>query len=360
MGARYRWRASVAPTNGFAPRPDRGRPLSPSSPESPDAPSVERAPAPSIGGGRGRAAALLKLALFAAPAAWIAPRLHGAALAEALARGGVRACGLSFAALVCVFGVGAIRWRGLLAAYGAKALPSLASLMQGYFVGVYFGVLPTGMAGDLMRARRVQSFLASTTSSYAIVLVERALGLMGLLLLAAAGIALTPGHDGRFGLPIARAVVATLLGLVVLAWGPRLLVPGARVRQRLDRVERLRPVLAWLPAAPPTLALLRALLLSMGAQAMKVAAFAAVLAPMLEPEQLARAVMLLPLVVLATAIPLVPGGFGQREVAFAYVLAFAGVTESRAVAAALLYEPVALAVVAIGGTISLLGRPRAA
>src|SRR5690606_34399647 len=126
--------------------------------------------------------------------------------------------------------VGALRWRVLLAAYGAPRRPSVLRLAHVYWVGFFYNnYLPGGLGGDVVRGIVTrQSFgERGTAASLTVVVVERALGLSGLLLLVSATYLARPLPGTEGVLPYSA------LGLVLAAAGVGAVALGRRLAPRL-------------------------------------------------------------------------------------------------------------------------------
>src|SRR5262249_27026773 len=78
------------------------------------------------------------------------------------------------------------------------------SLAGSYLVALFFNnFLPSNIGGDVIRIRDTAPEAGSKTLATAVVLVDRGLGLMGLVLVAACGATLAGGTVTRAALPIA-------------------------------------------------------------------------------------------------------------------------------------------------------------
>src|SRR3569623_73142 len=91
---------------------------------------------------------------------------------------------------------GAERWRTLLTAYGANSRPPFHEAVQLYFVSFFYNnYLPGAVAGDVVRGVVTKDVFGERggTAGLAVVLVERALGLFGVFLLLAIGLAAAGG-----------------------------------------------------------------------------------------------------------------------------------------------------------------------
>jgi uncharacterized protein (TIRG00374 family) len=261
------------------------------------------------------------------------------------------------------------RWRELLQAKGVS--DRLSWITRTYFVSYTAGqVLPTSIGGDAMRiyetARRHPGRLGLITGT---VFLDRALGGVATLVLAALGFALALGtYDVGAYLWIELVLVpATLIGGFVLF--------SQRARRRLARV---RPLLAWLRLERPLTAVYEAMH-SYRTEARLLVALAAV-------TLVIQAIRILPVWLCGEAVgidlsvrpyyvfgpilfvvllfPFTINGIAVREAFFVSFLGNLGVDADRAFAAGFLFFLVTVALAAPGGAVllweNLVGRPRGA
>ena len=134
------------------------------------------------------------------------------------------------------------RWRRLLAARGVH--DSLTRLVRTYFVGYAAGqVLPTSLGGDASRiyetARRHEGVGGAAAGT---VLLERALGGVATLVLAAVGFALAVGrYDVGGYLWVELAFVVGAIAVCIVLFSTRL----------HPLLQRTRPLLRWLRVERP-------------------------------------------------------------------------------------------------------------
>src|SRR5207344_1161588 len=112
-----------------------------------------------------------------------------------LGRVGLAHLGLAWFLLFGGTLVGSYRWRILTFAYGGKDIPRVSVLTRHSLVGVYFNLLPGGVAGEAVRAVRMRPHVPDLVTSFNILMVERIAGLLGLLVLAAVATAWVPHGD---------------------------------------------------------------------------------------------------------------------------------------------------------------------
>ncbi len=247
--------------------------------------------------------------------------------------------------------VGAFRWRLLLAAYGAPRRPSIARLAHVYLVGFFYNLcLPGGVGGDVVRGVVTRSSFGErgTTASMAVVLVERVLGLSGLLLLVSGTYLVRPLPGTEGVLPYsALALAAAALGVIGLASGRRLSphLPG-----------KLGEIAASLPSIERPLPFAGALAVSLITQSLVALSGWTIMASITAGQvTLADAFVVVPLAMAAVFVPFSVGGAGAREAAFV-ALGVSALSMSRAdaLASSLTIWMTQLAVALIGGVAQLV------
>jgi uncharacterized membrane protein YbhN (UPF0104 family) len=253
------------------------------------------------------------------------------------------ALGIAVQALAVI--VGAVRWRVLLRAYGARDMPRLAQLIKVYFVGQFYNVyVPGAVGGDLLRGvvtRR--AFAGGATSAVSVVFVERALGASGVLTLTACATALFAAE--RFGYLVPYCllgVLAVLAGVVALAQGPRM----AKLTFLPAVVRR---VLAGVPPLTHVASFAIAYLLSLCTQTFVVLCghvFMRVLDPRIS---LADSFVAMPLAGAAGYFPVTIAGIGPRDWVVKTLYAQLGASDASATATAFAFLFATLATALVGG-----------
>jgi len=261
--------------------------------------------------------------------------------------------------LVCIaLLVGAVRWHALLHHADLPARP--LETLRAYGIGIFSNnFLPTGFGGDLVRAWLVARSGRPLARAFTSVLVDRAAGLVGLFLLGWLGIVVLTGDiPGDLVTPF---VIATGAGVVAAG------IAVAILRRRgLGRFlpPALRP---WASEVAATLRAYgrdrgvqaEALLLSLGFQALMVTS-TWMLAKSLQLDiSVAVLAVVLPLVLIATLLPVSVAGFGVREGAYVVLLGEAGVSASDATLLSL-FSVATLAIASLPGGIGIvMGRGEA-
>ncbi len=262
--------------------------------------------------------------------------------------------------LAGVVGLTAWRWERLVRVLGL-ALP-LRTAFRLTWVGMFFNLaIPGSTGGDVVKAWYAARLLGAPTRAVVSVFVDRALGLFALVLLAGAALLLAPGDPAY-----ARA---TRLVLLCLAGGilGGVLVLSRRVRRGLGltALTRRLPFAGVLAETDAALRLYRghpvgvgvALLLSLANHLGTVAcAWLLVGALGFHDLGLLPVLVVVPLATLVAAVPLLPGGWGVGEAAYAWLLSPFGVAPTEAVALSVVLRLALLLVGLPGGLLWVLAR----
>ena len=297
---------------------------------------------------------VLRLALFVVPAAWLFGRVRLRDVFAHARRAGSLPLAGGLALVLCATVVATWRWRVLLRAYGAGQVPTFATLLRHNLVGCFYNLLPSGVGGDAVRGYRLRHTVPTQATSYAVVIVERVSGLVGLLLIAAAAMSQT--RELRHG-PLMDAMnlgsIAALVAALGLLGLPLALERSERLQRLVRSVPPIARVAARLPSAPSFSGLIFAVGLSVLTQLLTLLCIALMLHPL--PFLLAVRVALGfgPVILLLSYIPVTPGALGQREALFAYFFGMAGVPEAAAVAASLLFFSTLVFQGILGGSLVL-------
>lgn len=297
----------------------------------------------------------LRVLLAILPLGYLAKRLDLSLVLANAGRVGVTGVALAVSACIVSIGLAAVRWRALLAAYGAdpERIPSVFELFKAYFVGLYFNVLPSGVAGDVVRGWRVASCVSSPATSYVVLLLERLSGLIGLLTIAGAAVMLSPSGaaSGALGYAFTLGAVGAVGLAVVFFVLPQLRSRSSRITSLVEKLPVVGKILAKIPPASNARGPLTALALSVVIQGLVVASVAPLIVPLSDHATFTVCARIVPAVVLVTYIPLTPGGLGQREAAFAHFFGTAGVPREASVTASLLFFAVSLSMALLGGLV---------
>ena len=250
------------------------------------------------------------------------------------------------------------RWQRLLAARGVH--DSLARLIRTYFVGYAAGqVLPTALGGDASRiyetARRHEGAGGAAAGT---VLLERALGGVATLTLAAVGFALAVGRydiGGYLWVELAFLVGSVVLAVVLFSARLHPLLQRTRPLLRRLRVDRqLRDVYVSLHSFRSDVPLLVAMFaLTLVVQAVRVLAIWAAgksVGVDLSPRPYYA---MGPLLFLVALVPFTVNGLAVRESFFVSFLGALGIGADRAFSAGFLFFIVTIALALPGLAIVL-------
>jgi len=240
------------------------------------------------------------------------------------------------------------RWQRLLAARGVH--DSLARLVRTYFVGYAAGqVLPTSLGGDASRiyetARRHQNAGGAAAGT---VLLERALGGVATLALAAVGFALAVGRydiGGYLWVELAFVVGSAALGVVLFSTRLHPLLQRLRPLLRRLRVERpLREVYLALHSfrndVPLLLGLFALTLVVQGVRVLAIWAAGKAVGVDLSPRPY---YVMGPLLFLVMLVPFTVNGLAVRESFFVSFLGGLHIDADRAFATGFLFFIVTIA-----------------
>lgn len=266
--------------------------------------------------------------------------------------------------LLCVVMLTGWRWERLLTAIDVPIRVGRAIRLT--FVGGFFNlVVPGSTGGDVVKAYYAAKQTGRGTRSVLSVFVDRLVGVFTLVVVAAATLLyldLTGGPTADF--EVARITVYALLaggvlGLVVLV--------SRRIRRALGLSALIRrlPFQRILDEIAASVRLYRGqkglLLLAFGISVVNQVGIALVVWALADALSIhgVTAVMclaLVPLMNLLAAIPLLPGGWGVGEAAFAYFFGQAGVPATEAVGLSILFRLSFLIVNLPGGLFWVLSR----
>ncbi len=246
---------------------------------------------------------------------------------------------------------GAERWRVLLAAYGADHRPSRARAIRLYFVSFFYNnYLPGAVTGDVVRGVVARDVFGDrgATAGLAVVLVERALGLLGVFVLLAAGVAAATIPTGSLWLWSALGSAGSLALVLALPFARRIApaLPG-KLRAIAERVPALTSPRAFVIAAA----------LSFVTQLLVTLAGWVLLRAVAPSVDLAGALLIVPLAAATAFLPITVGGAGAREAVYVTLGAsLYGMPRADALAASLALWLAHLVCGAAGGLLQLSNR----
>ncbi len=280
---------------------------------------------------------LAVVAIIGALVWWSGPRAIVDALAALDAGPVLAALALGVVTTVC----NAWRWCLVARALGMRlALPAaVADCYQALFLN---GVLPAGMLGDLHRAVGHGRRTGDIARGVRAVVLERLVGLVVLVGVAAVVLAAEPALLGVLGDVVPGAGwygIGALVALPVLGW----LLRG-----------RLRPMAADVRAVLRSGAAPGILVLSVGALAGYLVTFVVAARAVGATAPVTELLPLLVLALLVMALPVNVGGWGPREAVAAVGFGAVGLGAAQGLAAAVAYGVLCMVACLPGGAVLLL------
>jgi uncharacterized protein (TIRG00374 family) len=219
--------------------------------------------------------------------------------------------------------VSAWRWNVLLRAQRVDV--TFGALTSSILVAMFFNnFLPSNIGGDVVRIRDTARRAGSKTLATTVVLLDRGLGLLGLVFVAAIGATAAARRDGAVGI-VAPGMLWLLFGAGLLVTMPLLLSPHrlGRLLRPLEalhqewvreRVLRLTSALSRFREAPGALA--TCFLGGVVVQLSLVAFYVAIARSLGIPIEASHLAVLVPLSFIVQMVPVSVNGFGVREATF--------------------------------------------
>jgi uncharacterized protein (TIRG00374 family) len=234
--------------------------------------------------------------------------------------------------------ISAWRWHRLLDAQHITV--GFRHLTGSFLVATFFNnFLPSNIGGDVIRIRDTAAAAGSKTKAATIVLLDRAIGLVGLVFVAAlaATLATELGDREPFNpLWLWVAMAAGAAGIGVVVFSPRLihtlLAPLRLFHQEWVelRITRLMHSLEKFAQAP--MALLQCFGGSLAVQGVLIGFYAALAHAMHIPMPAVHLAVLIPMSFIVQMLPLSVNGFGVRESIFAFYFSGLGLPRESAIA----------------------------
>ena len=235
--------------------------------------------------------------------------------------------------------ISAWRWRVLLHAQHVPV--PLATLTTSFLVATFFNnFLPSNIGGDVVRITDTARAAGSKTLATTVVLLDRGLGLLGLIFVAALGASFASG-DAETSLPGGAPVLWLLFGAAMLVSTPLLLAPAlvGRLLRPLEalhrdwvreRIQRLTDALGRFRDKPD--ALIVGFVGGILVQTTLVAFYVAVARGLAIPITVSQLALLVPVSFIVQMVPVSVNGFGVREATFTVYFARIGLSGESAFA----------------------------
>jgi uncharacterized protein (TIRG00374 family) len=313
--------------------------------------SAERASAAGSTGYWRALSSLLKLALSLGLLAFVLNRIGWQQTLQALSQARIPYLIAALVLYLASIVVRAARWRFLVSALDMQL--SLARLTQLYFVGAFFSTfLPTGVGGDIVRVYEVAQQSEKAADAVGTVLLDRAAGLLVLLLMAFVSLAF---RHSLVGTQIAAAIVLLTVG----GWGSLVLLMRRDLLERLGwlrlvcKIRQLEEVYNSVHACGVT-AIGRALAMSLMVNLMLITMNVFIAWALGVQISLWYFFLFVPIISALLILPVSMSGLGVREGAYVYLFAQAGVLSSRALIMSLIVHVINMAAGLVGGILYAL------
>jgi uncharacterized protein (TIRG00374 family) len=235
----------------------------------------------------------------------------------------------------------AYRWVALLGALTPGSRPPLGAVMRVFFTSSFVGTFLPSIGGDVYRAYELARLDVRPAQAAASVLMDRVLGVLSMVLVAAVALAFAGKVDVPGAVPallIVSAGCAVAAAAVfsertaAAAVGLTVRIPSPRVhhiaRGLIDAVRRY---------ADHHGALLSVLTLSIMVQLLRVVQAYCLGRSLGLAEPLDLYLAFIPLITLVMQIPITIGGLGTSQYAFERLFGYAGVAAPQAVALSILF-----------------------
>jgi uncharacterized protein (TIRG00374 family) len=221
--------------------------------------------------------------------------------------------------------ISAWRWGLLLKAQGLDL--SFRRLTASFLVATFFNnFLPSNIGGDVIRIADTAPAAGSKTLATTVVLIDRGIGLLGLILMAALG-ATAGARFGNSAAAVGAGVLWAGFGLAAMIATPALLMPQVFVRMlqplRIlhrewvdERLDRLTMALARFRESPGAIA--GCFAGAVAVQAVLVAFYLAIAHSMRIPIGFTELAVIVPITFIVQLLPVSMNGFGVREATFGF------------------------------------------
>ncbi|MEO5820815.1 MAG: lysylphosphatidylglycerol synthase transmembrane domain-containing protein [Vicinamibacteraceae bacterium] len=308
---------------------------------------------------------ILKVGVSVGLLVWLFRQVDAARLWTAVRSASWSWLGLAALLYFAMLVVSSWRWNTLLRAQGI--VMRLRTLIGSFLVATFFNnFLPSNIGGDVVRIRDTSGPANSRTLAATVVLVDRGLGLLALVLVAALGATASQSGLRDGGPPVQPWMLWTglFLGGVVSIQALRAPALVAWLAAPLrwlhaewvdERLAKLTAALGRFASAPGALASSAA-----GAvivQALLVAFYAAVARGLHIPVSPWHLAVMVPVSFIVQMIPISVNGFGVREATFVAFFALAGLPAEAAMLLSFMGTAVIMAWSLAGACVHVARRP---
>jgi uncharacterized protein (TIRG00374 family) len=290
-------------------------------------------------GNRERLKFAIKLVIGASLIGLLLARMDGAAIVTAFRRYEVMTLAVATALTFLGIAVASLRWKLLV-----PEVPYLRLLRYSLIGQFYSVVLPGQVAGEAVKAWKISRGAVDAPRLVASVLIDRVVGLIGLLVVATAGIALTrDAFAARLLLPMDGLASALVVGLLALAIPPVYRLVSRLIHHTGASALRLRHIAAkaslflgaWRDYAQSPWRLTLSLVLGVMFQLLGVVIYQLLARDMGIEIATSDWMWMAGVTAIAVLLPLSIGGIGLREGALVAMLAQFGIPGESALALSL-------------------------
>jgi uncharacterized protein (TIRG00374 family) len=257
------------------------------------------------------------------------------------------------------------RWGVLLNAQRIR-LP-FRTLTSSFLVATFFNnFLPSNIGGDVVRIADTARTAGSKTLATTVVLIDRGIGLLGLILIAALGAsawtrpdAMGPVGPWMLWLGLALGTVVATPALANPQWFARMLQPLRRLHPEwiTERISRLTAALVRFRETPAALA--QCFLGAVVVQALLVAFYLAIAYSLRVDIAFTDLAFIVPVTFIVQMLPVSLNGFGLREATFGFYFSRLGIPLESALLVSLMGAAMIM-LFSLSGAAVYLGRRRAA
>jgi uncharacterized protein (TIRG00374 family) len=236
----------------------------------------------------------------------------------------------------------AYRWMELLCALTEGTRPPFGTVLRIFFISTFVGTFLPSIGGDVYRAYSLSTHEVRPAESAASVLMDRILGVLSMVVLAAAALVLMPRFAAHAGIVVSLAVAATacvVAAAVVFSEGAAAVVASWLSRLPVGRVQRAASSLtdAVRRYARHHRELVRVLSMSIAVQAIRVIQAYCLGQSLGITLGIGTYFVFIPLIVLVMQLPISVAGLGTGQWAFDSFFGQAGVSSPDAVALSILF-----------------------
>ena len=252
--------------------------------------------------------------------------------------------------------VSSYRWQGLISAFGIRV--RLRTLISLYFVGALFNnLLPGSITGDVAKAYHLSRRIDRMDVAVSTVLTDRLTGILVLFAIASIGVLFGYGLVSRQIALATLLVAAAMWGAVGLASIKSVWIWLRRRVRLIDRLAETKTVRQAVLAVQVNdrRVVVRALAVSFVLHVIWISMRYVIAVALGVHVSVWYFVVFIPLITLATMVPVFFGGLGVREAAYVYLFTQVGVPAPLCISMSLVFYALRLASAIVGGLIYAFG-----